>query len=74
MSSNLKRLFNIRTPFFAPRGRRVVITTAVLGWAVFELVTGSPGWAVLFGAAGAWCYYEFFVAFDPDNYKDDDNG
>ena len=42
--------------------------------AAFELTTGNPGWAALFAAAGAWCFYEFFVIFDPDNYKDDDNG
>ena len=73
-STGMKRLFNIRSPFFAPRGRRIVVTTVVLAWAAFELTTGNPGWAALFAAAGGWCFYEFFVIFDPDNYKDDDNG
>ncbi|NVO25755.1 DUF3329 domain-containing protein [Donghicola mangrovi] len=41
-------------PFFAPLWRRVVIVGLCLGWAVFEAVTGSPGWALMFGAAGLY--------------------
>ena len=70
----MKSLFNLRAPFFAPKGRRVVVTAFLLGWAAFELLTGNPGWAALFGAAGAWCFYEFFVVFDPENYKDKTDG
>ena len=67
-------MFNIRVPFFKPLWIRVLTTAVTLGWALFELATGNPGWAMLFGAVGVWCAYEFFVVFDPDNYKDDDHG
>jgi hypothetical protein len=40
------------------------------GWVVVELVTGSPGWAILFGSLAAYCAYQFFVVFNPDDYKD----
>jgi hypothetical protein len=30
-------------------------------WAVFELWTGNPGWAILFGAAGAYAAWELFL-------------
>jgi hypothetical protein len=38
-------------------------TTAVvpLVWAGVELLLGNPGWAVLFGAAGAYAFWELIV-------------
>ena len=45
-------------PFFAPLWRRVVIVALCLGWALFEVATGSPGWALMFGAAGAYAAFK----------------
>ncbi len=45
-------------PFFAPLWRRVVIVGLCLGWALFEVATGSPGWALMFGAAGAYAAFK----------------
>lgn len=64
------RLFDLRHPFFLPLWRRAVTVAVAGGWAVFELSVGNTGWAMLFGAAALWCGYEFFVVFDPENYKD----
>jgi hypothetical protein len=35
-----------------------------------ELSTGAYGWAALFGAAGLYLLYEFFVVYDPANFRD----
>jgi len=69
----LKKLFDLRHPFFAPRATRVVTVAVAGGWGLFELSTGNVGWAVLFGAVAAYCAYEFFVVFDPANHKKPDD-
>ena len=35
---------------------------------------GAVFWAIIFGALGLAAGYEFFVAFDPANYKDREIG
>ncbi|MBM1219060.1 hypothetical protein JQU17_02535 [Ponticoccus sp. SC2-23] len=62
--------FNVRHPFFLPVGRRLAVVVVTGGWAMLELASGNAGWAMIFGAAAAWCGYEFFVVFDPENYKE----
>ena len=58
-------MFDLQVPFFIPVWRRVGTTGVTLGWAAFEYLTGSPGWALLFAGAGAYCFYSFFVVWDP---------
>jgi hypothetical protein len=41
-------------PFFRPVWRRWATVLIPLIWAGVELASGSPGWAMLFGAAGAY--------------------
>ncbi|WP_439124291.1 hypothetical protein [Marivita sp.] len=67
-------MINLRVPFFRPLLRRALTTGITLAWALFELSLGNPGWALLFGAVGAYCAYEFFVVFDPENYQDKNDG
>ena len=55
------RLFELRVPFFLPVWRRVAITGICFGWALFELATGAPFWAVLFGALGAMALWQLFL-------------
>ncbi|HEV7256013.1 MAG TPA: DUF3329 domain-containing protein [Mesorhizobium sp.] len=46
-------------PFLRPLWRRVALVAFCAAWGLFELVSGSPGWALLFGgmaAYGAWLY------------------
>ena len=66
-------MFDLRHPFFRPAWRRALTTALAGGWALFELATGSVFWAILFGAAAAWCVYEFHVVFDPANYEERDD-
>ena len=61
----MSRLFDLNHPFFIPLWRRVVVVALCLGWAVFELVGGSPFWAILFGAIGFYAAYAFFLDFHP---------
>lgn len=44
-------------PFFRPVWRRWATVLFPLGWAVVELAAGSPGWAILFAAAGVYAYW-----------------
>jgi hypothetical protein len=44
-------------PFFAPVWRRWATVLFALFWGVIELFWGNPGWAMLFGAAGAFAFY-----------------
>ena len=50
-------MFDLRHPFFNPLWRRVLTVALALGWAVVEAATGSPGWAMIFGAVGVWAGY-----------------
>lgn len=69
-------MINPADPFFAPLWRRVVIVGLCLGWAAFEVVTGSPGWALMFGAAGLYAAYMLLgPGFgQAQDKKDEDDG
>ena len=69
----MKRLFDLRSPFFASPGRRAAAVAVCGGWALYELSQGALFWALLFGAAAAWMAYAFFIAFDPEDYRDKSN-
>ena len=53
-----KRALDANHPFFAPVWRRWATVISPLIWGGLELYLNNPGWAVLFGAAGAWAYWE----------------
>lgn len=59
------RLIDTEHPFFRPLWRRIAVTALCLGWATFELVSDSPGWAALFGAIGLYCGWKFLVNYQP---------
>jgi hypothetical protein len=70
------KFFDVQHPFFIPLWRRIVVVALCLGWAGFEFATAQPFWGILFGAAGLYCAYQFFVVFDPpapdaDKHKPD---
>lgn len=67
MPKDLKSQFDLNHPFFAPLWRRVVLVAALAAWTAVEVASNAPFWAILFGAATAWCIYGFFVAWrDPE--------
>ncbi len=54
-------LIDPNAPFFHPLWVRVICVAAPLAWAGFELATGSPFWAILFGAVGGYLFLELFI-------------
>lgn len=58
-------MFDFDNPFYRPLWLRLVLCAFCLGWGIFELVSGSPGWAVLFLAMGAYLVWRLFVTFNP---------
>lgn len=67
----MNKAFDVRHPFFAPLYRRVLVVAVCLIWAGVEGWSGNTFWAALFGAAGVWLAYQFFVVFDPEAYRRD---
>jgi len=63
------RLLNVRHPWFRPLWTRVLICALVWVWTVTEFARGAPFWGILFGAAGAWLVYQYFIVFDPKDYE-----
>lgn len=59
------RLFDVQLPFFRPLWIRVLVTLVCLGWSAVEFAGGTPFWGILFGAAGVYCAWQFFVVFAP---------
>jgi len=62
----MKSAFDVQSPIFRPLWLRAVIVVVLIGWALVELSGGAVFWAILFGAAGIYLGYQFFVVFDPD--------
>lgn len=54
----MKRPLDADHPFFAPVWRRWATVLFPVAWAGVELYLGNSGWAVIFGAAGVWAYWE----------------
>ena len=59
------KLIDLQHPWFIPVWRRVVVTGICLFWAVVEIWMGDPFWMILFGALTAYCWHQFFIAFNP---------
>lgn len=55
------KLLDRNDPFFRRLWVRWITVLVPLGWGLFELVSGNPGWAILFLAAGAWAAWELFL-------------
>ncbi len=56
------KLLDPDDPFFAQPWRRWATVVLPGAWAAFELGWGSPGWAVLFGAAAAYALWALILA------------
>lgn len=68
----MRKLLDLQHPFFRPLWIRLAVTGVCLAWAGLELWGGNTGWALLFGVLGAFCAWEFFVAFNPREPDDKD--
>ena len=59
------KLIDPHHPFYRPLWRRIAIPAACLGWAGVELSAGATGWALLFGAAGAYAAWVLLLTWPP---------
>ncbi|PKQ07547.1 MAG: hypothetical protein CVT71_01010 [Alphaproteobacteria bacterium HGW-Alphaproteobacteria-10] len=66
-------MFGFDHPFFRPLWRRIVTVAVTIGWAVFELTTGSPFWAILFGALGVATLWGLLIAYKHDEPDKEDH-
>jgi hypothetical protein len=60
------KLLDVQHPFFQPLWRRIVVVVICLGWAVVEISFSEPFWAIMFGALGVYCAWQFFFVFNPE--------
>ena len=67
----MKKFFDLENPMFRPLWVRILVVALCTGWAVVELRNGNAIWAVIFGAAGAYLGWQFFLGFDPEPPKDE---
>jgi len=56
-------MFDFSHPFYKPLWRRIAIVGFCTAWALFEFVTGTPFWGMIFGGMGALCAYHFFIVW-----------
>jgi hypothetical protein len=57
------QILDVQHPFFRPLWRRIAVVVFCLGWGAVELRSNEPFWAVLFGALGVYCAWQFFFVF-----------
>ncbi|MBC7156515.1 MAG: hypothetical protein H5U20_03250 [Rhodobacteraceae bacterium] len=48
-------------PFFRPVWRRWATALVPGAWALVEAASGSPGWALIFGAAGVYAFWVLLI-------------
>jgi hypothetical protein len=57
----MRKFLDANHPMFRPLWVRLLTALLPLGWAGLELSWGNPGWAMLFGAAGGYAFWELVV-------------
>ncbi|MFB2532765.1 hypothetical protein ACEYYB_09000 [Paracoccus sp. p4-l81] len=58
-------LIDPQAPFFRPLWVRILVVAVPLVWAVVEFAAASPGFGLIFGAAGAYLFYQLFLRGHP---------
>lgn len=52
-------------PWMRPLWRRVALVAVCAVWAVIELATNSPGWALLAGGMAAYGAWVYLITYKP---------
>lgn len=60
----MKKLLDRNDPFFKKTYVRAITVGWPLAWGGVEFYNGSPGWAVVFAAIGAYAAWVLFLAPD----------
>ncbi len=61
-------------PMFEKLWVRILIVAICAAWGGFEYYNGSPTWAAIFWAAGAYAIYHLFITFKPAGSRDKEDG
>ena len=61
------QLIDPNHPAYRPLWARILIVAVCLGWALVEITTGDPFWAVLSGGAGIYAAYMLFWNYKPQS-------
>ncbi len=69
----MKNLFDFNHPFYRPLWIRITIVTIASAWGLFEFLTGSILWGVVFCGLAAAAFHGLFMAFDPRQAENDTN-
>lgn len=65
-------MFDLNQSFFRPLWLRIIVVAVAVGWGLVEMNTGSPGWAIMFIAVGAYAAWSFFINFKPIDEQQSD--
>jgi hypothetical protein len=58
--------------FYRPLWVRIAIVAVCLGWAIVEVSTGEPFWAIIVGALGIYSAYKLLLTFSPQPLEEPD--
>ncbi|WP_431320068.1 hypothetical protein [Rhizobium sp. YTU87027] len=61
------QLIDPQHPAYRPLWVRILIVAVCFGWALVEITTGDPFWAVLSGGAGVYAAYMLFWTYKPQS-------
>jgi hypothetical protein len=61
------QLIDPQHPAYRPLWARILIVAVCFGWALVEIITGDPFWAVLSGGAGVYAAYMLFWTYKPQS-------
>ncbi|MBD9453785.1 hypothetical protein IB244_19865 [Rhizobium sp. RHZ02] len=65
------QLIDPNHPAYRPLWARILIVAVCFGWALVEMITGDPFWAVLSGGAGVYAAYMLFWNYKPQSPEAD---
>jgi hypothetical protein len=55
------KFFDFSHPLYKPLWVRALIVGICAAWSLFEFVSGTQAWAMLFGGLGAVAFYGLFI-------------
>lgn len=58
-------MFDLDDAFYRPLWIRVLLVAIALGWGLFEFLSGSPFFGIIFCGIGLHAGWRFFVTFSP---------
>ena len=58
-------MFDFDNDFYRPLWIRIVLVATAIGWGIVEVITGSPGFAVLFLSVGGYIAYRLLLTYSP---------